>query len=544
MALDHLDVSAVAPWREVLGFALASLVSCVAACSGVGGGGLLVPIYAIIMQRGVHGAAPLSAATILGGAVVNLIANAQRMHPHATRPLIDWDILLTLAPCMMGGAVFGSLINKATEAWLTALGMVLMFGWAAHTGFRKGTQLLRRAQEEKQMIQQHEGGEEERDGGEVGGEHRHQRYQQHEEEEEEDDDDDDPTSSPARMMLVPAATAEQQTDDIRSGSNAQSLERSLSLLHESSWAQVNECVNKGKEKKKNGDDDDDASLPSPCADHDVVVGTLASSESARFVNATTAGNYELAQILTDEQKTPTWKVVWLCALQALVLIATNLRSHPEIGTACGSLAYWLLTTALPVCLVLAALVYFRCLVRPLRIRMANCSYPQVPGDEARPLSWRTRLFLKLAPTAFSAGMLAAWFGTGGASLLSPVMLLLGVQPEVCAATCATLVFFTSMSSTVTFGSQHQIEYGLATVAAVVGAASVKLGRTIVYGLLEKMEGAHRNPHVFVFLFAFINATSSAVMTGFLVEEVISKATGPRASDWRSWLRFKDVCRQD
>ena len=80
-------------WSDFVLAIITFLTIALAAPTGTGGGGILVPMYMIIGQFSAHSAVPLSKATILGGAVANNIINIQRRHPFANRPVVDYDSL-------------------------------------------------------------------------------------------------------------------------------------------------------------------------------------------------------------------------------------------------------------------------------------------------------------------------------------------------------------------------------------------------------------------------------------------------------------------
>lgn len=86
--------------RDLLGLFAASIAILLASGSGIGGGGLLVPIFLLIFGFGTRDSVALSNLTILGGSAVSLFFfNLARRHPrHRDRPLIDWDIILVMEP--------------------------------------------------------------------------------------------------------------------------------------------------------------------------------------------------------------------------------------------------------------------------------------------------------------------------------------------------------------------------------------------------------------------------------------------------------------
>lgn len=84
----------------------------IAAAGGIGGGGILVPMYMLVLHFSPKHAVPLSNITIFGGAITNSILNMKKRHPIADRPLVDWDLILVMEPLTIGGALVGSFIQK------------------------------------------------------------------------------------------------------------------------------------------------------------------------------------------------------------------------------------------------------------------------------------------------------------------------------------------------------------------------------------------------------------------------------------------------
>ena len=66
---------------DLVGTTGAFLACAIAAGAGLGGGGLLVPLYMIVLQLDPHDAVPLSKATIFGNAIANFLVNIKKRHP-------------------------------------------------------------------------------------------------------------------------------------------------------------------------------------------------------------------------------------------------------------------------------------------------------------------------------------------------------------------------------------------------------------------------------------------------------------------------------
>ena len=117
--VDHLndklfgddDVPEV--WQLLLTSVLCFVVTCFAAVAGIGGGGLLVPLYAIVLGVGFHRGIPISTATIFGVACGNVLFIAREKHPKANRPLIDYATVALMQPGELMGVIIGVLMLQA-----------------------------------------------------------------------------------------------------------------------------------------------------------------------------------------------------------------------------------------------------------------------------------------------------------------------------------------------------------------------------------------------------------------------------------------------
>lgn len=97
----------------------------IAAGGGIGGGGILVPVFVLVMRFHPKYAIPLSNITIFGGAITNVALNMSKRHPSADRPLVDWDLILVMEPLTIGGALVGSFINKVSACINCSIAHVL-----------------------------------------------------------------------------------------------------------------------------------------------------------------------------------------------------------------------------------------------------------------------------------------------------------------------------------------------------------------------------------------------------------------------------------
>lgn len=93
----HKPLHPIDGW-DVTGVGLACIGLMIAAAGGIGGGGILVPLYILVLGFDPKHAIPLSNITIFGGAITNTVLNLSKRHPNADRPLVDWDLILVMEP--------------------------------------------------------------------------------------------------------------------------------------------------------------------------------------------------------------------------------------------------------------------------------------------------------------------------------------------------------------------------------------------------------------------------------------------------------------
>jgi hypothetical protein len=129
-------------WRDILGMIIWFITAGLATASGVGGGGIYVPVGILLLKFAPKPSSGLSQASIFGASLGGLLLNIKNHHPfvtrrnkttkscesvsetdvpdddtddnneYYTRPLIDFDMALFLAPMEMSGAVLGVIIQK------------------------------------------------------------------------------------------------------------------------------------------------------------------------------------------------------------------------------------------------------------------------------------------------------------------------------------------------------------------------------------------------------------------------------------------------
>lgn len=128
---------------DYTGFLCAVCGLMVAAGGGIGGGGILVPIYILVMGFSPKNAIPLSNITVFGGALANTWLNTSKRHPLADRPLVDWDLILVMEPLTIAGALMGAFLNKLLKEEVLVVMLVLLLSFTAYNTLKKAVKMYK-----------------------------------------------------------------------------------------------------------------------------------------------------------------------------------------------------------------------------------------------------------------------------------------------------------------------------------------------------------------------------------------------------------------
>lgn len=203
-------------WNDIVGAFVWFFAAGVATACGVGGGGIYVPLGILLINFAPKPASGLSQASIFGASLGGLILNLRNQHPNTkildlpikrdkegkislpadeddpdaddeeidaqralasryskhstrkyyTRPLIDYDMALFLAPMEMAGAVLGILIQAVLPNWLYLLLASIILGFTCHKTFKKFFDARNKEQAEAEKKNAAEERRKERESGE------------------------------------------------------------------------------------------------------------------------------------------------------------------------------------------------------------------------------------------------------------------------------------------------------------------------------------------------------------------------------------------
>lgn len=121
---------------------IASLFTTIA---GIGGGGLLIPIYMMIGQFGTEDTIPLTVITIAGSSLIRMIILFNKRHLNQTvkRYLIDYGAIFLIVPFDGNTAFIGLILNTICPNWLILISVFVILSITTVKTFLKAKRLYK-----------------------------------------------------------------------------------------------------------------------------------------------------------------------------------------------------------------------------------------------------------------------------------------------------------------------------------------------------------------------------------------------------------------
>ena len=416
-------------------FAIGGLV--ISSIGGVGGGGILVPIYTLVMGFNPKHSIPLSNVTVLGGAMANFLLNYPKRHPNpsVSRPLIDWDLVAVMEPLTMAGALIGAFINKVLSEGVIAVMLVVLLLATARSTIAKANKIYQRETAELKR---------------------------------------GPESEMIRMA--------ERSPSFRRGQG-----RSLSgggADGDGAEGEEGNCFNQNQEEEEEEDDDEcgDAGHAYDEEEDDAPLlrddDRTDSRDPSRVYQSS-----ELRKILKEEAEAPVWRIASLVGMCVVVLVLNLVKGgggFSPLGIKCGSPGFWT-TNAI----ILLWIGFYSFLVRlDLLNRFAQkerINFRYVEGD----VRWTPRNTFIYPTICAVAGLCAGMFGIGGGIVKGPLMLAMNVHPSVSSATSATMILYTAFTATTSFIAFGLLVKDYALACFVLGFVATYGGQILMTSVIDK-----------------------------------------------------------
>eukprot|EP00965_Chrysotila_dentata_P026126 866232-Pleurochrysis_carterae.AAC.3 len=450
-SLDDPLFGSVAAWRLILASCLALIVTSLAVAAGIGGGGLLVPMLAVVLSVGTKKAIPISQATIFGVSLGNTLYIVTLKHPKANRPLIDYEAISVLLPCELAGVIVGVLLNRILPSVIIIIILAMILVFAAYTTLMKAARMWKAETgvkaTEKATVE---------------------------------------ASSTTQSSLDGSKQPGQPVDE-----NAMNDESTSSAVHTSD-----------KENKPS----DIVGISVPRQPMELERPVLGSSDQSRTQDAAaiavhaTGHEEELRRCEKEEAvQYPKLKLISLWLMTILLIVYSLLMSGTLVSSfdECSP-AYWPVFW-LPVVIYFVWVAYYtRAAVLRYQHKLA-IGFNFISGDA----TWTRRNVWLLIPTATGAGVSAGLLGLGGGMVLGPLLVALNFQPQVSSANNGFMMFFTAVAGLAQYLALDLLGWEYALWFAVVGAIGGQTGQRVVQKLVRRTG----RPSIIVWILGFIIAAA-------------------------------------
>ena len=446
-----------------------------------------MPVYILVAGLTPKMAIPLGAVTVFGGSVASTYMNAQRRHPLADRPIIDWDLVLVTEPLTLIGALFGVLLHRVlSEKFLIVL-LVLLLSVSAHSTLAKAkrmhdaeTRYIRKLK----AVHMHEMAHHIHDPVSPPDRKSHKFPL--------------PTvakassasqvyfapASPAISPIAPSDTFTPYTVRADDDISNMACERDL-----------NDNTTLGNDTLDNDNSfelDDDDMLKLQKSRSETSTPRQMGPEERQQILILNPDFITLRSGLIEQEKfLPRSKIIALC-LMFTILMFLNIMvgggAFPSPwGIRCGSVAFWVVQVIMVAFLVASAWAAQTYLINRHEMKEI-VRFDYVHGD----IKWDARSAIIYPALFICAGTFAGMFGIGGGMITVPLMLAMGVHPAVVSATSSAMILFTSVASVTSFLVFDLILYDYAAVCLVVGFSASLFGNKVMRQARQAKSANGRN----------------------------------------------------
>ena len=446
------------------------LTAGIATACGVGGGGIYVPLGILLLRFPPKSASGLSQASIFGASLGGILVNIRKHHPDThirdtkgipsaeqvgkivsyekdkgpmeidadrqryleggdgerkfyTRPVIDYNMALFLAPMEMAGAVLGVIIQRLFPDWLFLSFAAVVLAFTAYKTFKKFRAQLAKdkhviAETRRLSMKETMHAEKlaEEDGGEV-------------------------TKETGNGVAHAAPAGEGDEDYVEMTEMGTAGEKTVGTNDPIFSTRDNEDDPKELEKRR------------------------------QFLEA-------------DARQYPKEKLAFLVLLWAGLTVITFLKGgkgvDSVIGLTCEDVGYYILVASQFVWTLGFGAFFGWKNVKWTQERL-DVHYPYNEDD----VLWDFKKLRFFSFFTFVAGIVAGLIGIGGGMVLGPLMLVMGINPRVSTATTATMILLTSSSVAIMFVMSGLVPWEYAVYFFFVCLLGAYIGKTRIDAWVKK-----------------------------------------------------------
>jgi uncharacterized membrane protein YfcA len=239
---------------------------------------------------------------------------------------------------------------------------------------------------------------------------------------------------------------------------------------------------------------------------------------------------ELEEIVEVEKGT-SWKAIFVIFIAWLIIVVTSVLkgghgTTSPIGIRSCTTWYWVLV-ALPFPLI-AVIIAITIIYVISRYKLKRkLGYRFARGD----VPWTFTNTVIYPSCSFLVGIMSAFLGIGDGSMKAPLLLEMGLLPQIATATSGFMILTTSSSSAIQYWILGKLPTDYAVLFFINGFLSAAIGHFVVSTIVKKTG----RPSILVWILAIVICCSAFLMTGLGGYEIYR--------DWivGRYMGFKNPC---
>ncbi|EGZ15813.1 hypothetical protein PHYSODRAFT_263156 [Phytophthora sojae] len=161
----------------------------------------------------------------------------------------------------------------------------------------------------------------------------------------------------------------------------------------------------------------------------------------------------------------------------LGVVATSIG---DASVDCGGVVYWILLL-IEVPWVVAFVFFTSHYLHKIYLRKEAVSYQYVDGD----IQWTKKTVVYFPLGCAVAGIVAGMFGVGGGIITGPIMIELGIVPEVASSTTALMILYSSAAATAKFAVFKMIAWDWALLLCAVAFVVTSASQVMILGFVRR-----------------------------------------------------------
>ncbi|KAG1710840.1 hypothetical protein DVH05_013564 [Phytophthora capsici] len=188
---------------------------------------------------------------------------------------------------------------------------------------------------------------------------------------------------------------------------------------------------------------------------------------------------------------------------------------------CGGVAYWvILLIEIPWVAVFVVLTSHY--LHKVYLRKAAVNYQYVEGD----IQWTKKTVVYFPVGCAIAGIVAGMFGVGGGIITGPIMIELGIVPEVASSTTALMILYSSAAATAKFAVFKMVAWDWALLLCAVAFVVTSASQVVILGFVRRTG----RQSIIVLCIATAVLIGGIIMTYQAIKTTIDDAGDPFSAD--------------